>query len=170
MTLAVLLTLIAFALVMLELAFPSFGLLSLMAATAYTFSLILAFREGDTLGWTLVGSGLLLLPLAFYFGLKLLPRTPLGRALFLRGPQREEIQRGTRSSELAERLLGATGQAVTDLRPSGTAEAAGMRIDVVTDGSFIPRGAPIVVVSVDGQRIMVNPAPSPQPDPPREDS
>ena len=68
MTLAVLLTLVAFALVVLELAFPSFGLLSLMAATAYTFSLILAFREGDTLGWTLVGTGLLLLPLAFFLG------------------------------------------------------------------------------------------------------
>ena len=54
-------------------------------------------------------------------------------------------------------LLHQTGVAYTPLRPSGTALLDGKRIDVVTEGPFVERGAPIQVVAVEGVRVVVRP-------------
>ncbi|MCL4440895.1 MAG: hypothetical protein M1609_10005 [Firmicutes bacterium] len=50
---------------------------------------------------------------------------------------------------------GKKGTALTPLRPSGTAEISGERLDVVTEGNFIPSGAPVEVVRVEGTRVVV---------------
>jgi membrane-bound serine protease (ClpP class) len=52
-------------------------------------------------------------------------------------------------------LLDGTGTALTQLRPSGTADINGQRVDVVTEGDLIERGAKIKVVAVEGARIVV---------------
>lgn len=52
-------------------------------------------------------------------------------------------------------LLDKSGMALTTLRPSGTALIEGQRIDVVTDGSMIERGATVKVVAVEGARVVV---------------
>jgi membrane-bound serine protease (ClpP class) len=52
-------------------------------------------------------------------------------------------------------LLNETGVALTQLRPSGTASINGQRVDVVTEGGLIERGAAIRVVAVEGARIVV---------------
>ena len=54
-------------------------------------------------------------------------------------------------------LLYKTGIDHTPLRPSGTAIINGKRIDVVTEGPFVERGAPIKVVAVEGMRVVVRP-------------
>jgi membrane-bound serine protease (ClpP class) len=43
-------------------------------------------------------------------------------------------------------LVGATGVALSDLRPSGVAEIGGRRVDVVTAGGYVAAGEPIEVV------------------------
>lgn len=53
---------------------------------------------------------------------------------------------------------GDTGKAVTTLRPAGKAEIGGETHDVVSLGEFITTGASVRVVSVDGMRIVVEPA------------
>ncbi|RMH71567.1 MAG: hypothetical protein D6675_06370 [Gemmatimonadetes bacterium] len=57
-----------------------------------------------------------------------------------------------------ERLVGQTGYALTALRPSGTAVIEGQRVDVVTEGIFIEKDAPVKVVNVEGTRVVVRPA------------
>ena len=52
-------------------------------------------------------------------------------------------------------LVGCTGRAETELRPSGRALVAGQPVDVVSEGAFIGKGAAIVVVSVNGSRVVV---------------
>jgi len=52
-------------------------------------------------------------------------------------------------------LLNGTGTALTQLRPSGTAEINGQRVDVVTEGGLIERGAKLKVVAVEGSRVVV---------------
>ena len=52
-------------------------------------------------------------------------------------------------------LLNGTGEALTQLRPSGTARINGQRVDVVTEGGLIERGAKLKVVAVEGPRIVV---------------
>jgi membrane-bound serine protease (ClpP class) len=44
---------------------------------------------------------------------------------------------------------------MTDLRPAGTAEINGERMDVVTEGDFVKAGATITVVRSEGFRHVV---------------
>ena len=52
-------------------------------------------------------------------------------------------------------LVGLEGEALTFLRPAGTAFIAEQRIDVVSEGDFIEKGSKIKVVAVQGSRVVV---------------
>lgn len=51
--------------------------------------------------------------------------------------------------------IGRTGVAKTTLRPSGTMEIDGELVDVVSSGEFIPAGTTLIVVNVEGMRVIV---------------
>lgn len=52
-------------------------------------------------------------------------------------------------------LVGQAGVAHTALRPSGVAVIGGQRVDVVTEGTLVERGAAVKVVAVEGARVVV---------------
>ncbi len=93
-----------------------------------------------------LGGGLLLL--------RFLPRLPFGGRLVLDTEMRAEA--GYSSEPTADhRVLGRTGTTLSPLRPAGVADVDGARLDVVSDGSFIDAGAPVEIIRVDGNRIVV---------------
>jgi membrane-bound serine protease (ClpP class) len=61
------------------------------------------------------------------------------------------------AAERRPELVGQHGVALTDLHPSGTAQVAGERFDVVSESGFIPRGAPVRVIRAEGYRVVVLP-------------
>ncbi len=67
---------------------------------------------------------------------------------------------GYTAAETHAELEGRTGTTLTPLRPSGTAEIDGERVDVITAGEFVDAGQPIRVVRVRGSRVEVRPAAS----------
>jgi membrane-bound serine protease (ClpP class) len=54
-------------------------------------------------------------------------------------------------------LLGAGGTAISFLRPAGVASFGDTRVDVLTEGEFVPAGTPVRVTRVEGARIFVRP-------------
>jgi membrane-bound ClpP family serine protease len=52
-------------------------------------------------------------------------------------------------------LVGKSGIARSDLRPTGIAEIAGQRYDVVSQGDFIDAGSSIKVIATENYRIIV---------------
>ena len=52
-------------------------------------------------------------------------------------------------------LLGKEGKTLTDLKPSGSAMIDGERVDVVSDGEFIPKESNVVVSKHEGLRVLV---------------
>ena len=52
-------------------------------------------------------------------------------------------------------FIGKEGVVTTTLRPVGMAEIEGVRLNVVSDAEFIPKGTPVRVTSVDGLRVIV---------------
>ena len=58
------------------------------------------------------------------------------------------------SIEPAE-LIGKRGVAVTYLRPAGTVLLDDQRVDVVSEATFIPQGAHVVVTAIEGKRVIV---------------
>ena len=61
---------------------------------------------------------------------------------------------GTASEDLTQ-LLGAIGEAKSDLRPAGIAMVDDIRVDVVSEGGFIQKGTKVKVMAVDGPRVIV---------------
>ena len=104
--------------------------------------------------FTTAATLILLVILAFSLG-RYLPRSGRFGKLIL-SPELSSSE-GYTSADTEENLLGMVGQAITILRPSGAAEIDGRRIDVVSQGDFIPAGTPIRVVQVQGNRVEVRP-------------
>ena len=87
-----------------------------------------------------------------------LPRTSLYRRFVLSadippGPSLSSPPREFASA--SEVLPGATGRALTMLRPSGKARFEDHVVDVVTEGDFIAADTRVEVVSTDGMRVVV---------------
>lgn len=91
-------------------------------------------------------------------GLLVLAKTRFGRGLFLETAQSMENENYT--NLVSDRsLVGRAGTVLTALRPSGTIEVDGERVDAVSDGTFIEEGAHVQVTEVYGNRVVVEPAP-----------
>ena len=104
-----------------------------------------------TLGAGLLGGCILVLLL-----MRFLPDTPIFRALIAK----QELAGGASLDDEAAvagsgKRVGWTGEALTDLRPSGKAVLSGEEFDVVADGAFISKGAKVRVLEQDGMRIVV---------------
>ncbi len=62
------------------------------------------------------------------------------------------------SSDALDDLVGQSGVALTPLRPAGTADIGGERIDVVTRGEFVAPGASVEIIQVRGSRVVARPS------------
>ncbi|OFY75835.1 MAG: hypothetical protein A2275_08305 [Bacteroidetes bacterium RIFOXYA12_FULL_35_11] len=88
-----------------------------------------------------------------YFLWKLLPKSETFNRLILH--DNLPSKSGYAANSQYEQLVGVAGTALTDLRPSGTAIFNGLRADVITDGDYIPRHSEIVVIRVEGSKVVV---------------
>lgn len=86
-------------------------------------------------------------------GMYLLPRSPFGKLLMLADSQKAE--EGWVNETGNTELMGKTGKVVTPLRPVGTVELGTERLQAVSEGAFIDRGAVVRVIEVHGNRIVV---------------
>ena len=62
-------------------------------------------------------------------------------------------------TEDLEYFVGREGIAGTVLRPSGTAIFDGLKLDVVSESEFIPKGSRVKIIQVSGRRIVVKAIP-----------
>jgi len=144
----------------LELLIPSAGVIGLVAV-AVAFAGVACLWVHDPL-WGLSGLGAVVVlgPLATWYGLKILPYTPIGRSLILGGPLEDEADQEpdehTRAlADARSSLVGRAGVALTDLRPIGVVRIDGERIDASAEMGYIPAGQRVTVVSADGIQVKV---------------
>jgi membrane-bound serine protease (ClpP class) len=91
---------------------------------------------------------------AVLFGwLRHLPNSQRWSGLFLRDSTK--AGEGFISALPRGDLVGRSGVAQTDLRPSGTATVDGERLDVVTEGEWVKAGAAVTVIRSEGYRHIV---------------
>lgn len=153
------------------------GLVSLLGG-AYLAMLGREFATGEQVQTAVivVSASFLLIVAGLAAGLAYLSRGggPRGLVLVDRLGERSESTRGWLSwlgekvgddsaAEPAtpheDSLQGATGVALTDLRPSGMADIDGRRIDVVTEGGYVASGEQVEVIADHGYRRVVRAAP-----------
>ncbi len=88
-----------------------------------------------------------------YFLAKTLPKTNIWNKLIL--DKGIKATSGYTSNKGFKHLIGLTGVALTDLRPSGTAMFEEKRYDVVTQGDYIVKDSKIEVMETEGSKIVV---------------
>ncbi|NLL18338.1 MAG: nodulation protein NfeD [Clostridia bacterium] len=135
------------------LVLPGFGVAGVIGIASLVISVVLAAPSLDqavvSLVIALIGTIVLLL-----LSIKFLPTRRVWQKLVLGVKQKTDSGYVAPETNLT-RLLDAEGVSITILRPAGTAEINGERVDVVAEGSFIPNNTPIKVVKVEGTRVVV---------------
>jgi len=143
---------------------PGFGVAGIVGLTAIASAIVLALVGAAPSGadvaqaLMVLGASLLITIAVSYAWLRHLPHSGRFGDLFLRTgmPQAD----GYISAPQRGDLMGQAGVAVTDLRPAGTAQFGGERLDVVTQGEYLPQGTPVEVVQSEGYRHVVRAVPA----------
>ena len=148
-------------------AFPGFGLLGIGGLIAMLASSVMMLMAGDWSDVTFhnpftldavarvaVSLALTVVVLAVMVRFVTFDvRSPLGRRLILGDGL--EAEAGFESHQRSADLVGATGAALTPLRPAGKARIGGQRRNVETEGDFIERGERVRVLRQESGRIVV---------------
>lgn len=138
--------------------FGIFGVTGILAVLASIyFSLVGNLATGADLGQaaTMLTAVILLVLVGGWALLRTLSRNGRlaeSKFLMLSSASRES---GYVSAVARTDLVGAEGVAVTDLRPAGIGQFGDERLDVVSDGAWIPAGTPIRLVRSEGYRHVV---------------
>jgi membrane-bound serine protease (ClpP class) len=98
-------------------------------------------------------AGLVAALILIFLVIRYLPKSNFFKKFVL--SEEEKADAGYTSRNNLSDLIGAEGTAVTTLRPAGTAEFNGKRVDVVTESEYIENGKPIIVTEVEGMRVVV---------------
>ncbi len=138
-------------LVMAEVFIPG-GIAGSMGALLAAVGVIMGFTLDPLFGLILLVASFVGGIIAFWLWLKVFPKTPVGKRIILQSDAR--TWHGFSNENSA--LLGKSGMAHTPLHPSGIAVIEGKRVDVVTRGEMLDKDAPIKVVEVQGNRVVVS--------------
>jgi len=131
---------------------PGFGVSGVLGLLSVFFSIFLAFADPEVALYSIIGS-LVASVVLFLLVFRQLKRAGKLRPLILStAAVREE---GYITSEPRRDLLGKVGITTSVLRPAGTMEIDGERLDVVSGGEFIEKGVPVEVFEVFANRIVV---------------
>ena len=143
---------IGFILLLIELLIiPGFGLTALMGLLSLIVGSYIAYTKLNFLIGLITSLGSLII---IVLSLKLFPKTGIWRKLRLEKAETKKDDFQVSIKDLGA-LIGKEGISITPLRPSGTATIDGKRIDVVTEGIFLPKDTKIKVISVEGNRVVV---------------
>lgn len=141
-------------LVIIEMFYPGFGVPGITGVILLFIGIILTAKTPFQ-ALILIIIILAILIIALYLVLKSAARGRLSESLIL--THNENKKSGYIGTEVFDPYLGREGISVTVLRPSGTANFDGVRLDVVTEGSFVPPGTRVKVIKVEGRKIVVKP-------------
>ena len=149
---AILLLGLGLALIVAEVLFPSFGILSVLATAAIIGAVAVAFTVSTDTGVNFLIATAVLVPVVIVFGLRFFPRSPMGKHMVVSGLSFES-QAATDERDLV--LVGVEGALEADCHPTGVARLDSRRVDVVSRGEPIEAGTTVRVIEVKGNRVVV---------------
>ena len=157
--LVVALALVGLLLILFELhVLPGHGIAGTLGALILVASVLLAFGLPFFVGALQALALAIVLTIAVFWLLqRVLPENAFMKRLMFAGTQGPDYV----ASLDHRHLLGASGTALSFLRPAGVATFGNARVDVLTEGEFVPAGTPVRVTRVEGARIFVRPEAAP---------
>ncbi len=138
---------------------PGFGVAGILGIGLIGSAMVMAMlgtapTGGDVMSaLAVLGTSVVITAAVFIAWIRHLPNSTRWRGLLLH----DSVPRGDGylSAPMRDELIGKQALALTDLRPSGTAEIDGERIDVVSEGGYIKSGVEVIILRADGYRHVV---------------
>lgn len=146
---ALILLIVGVVLIAAELFVPGFGLMGLGGLASIIAGIII---YSDSVTQAVV---LIIIALAVILGLFILSAMIFGKKSKFVLNDEEKPEEGYVAARIDKELVGKTGFAETDLRPSGAARIGGNRISVIADGEYISKGEKIRVLDTTGSSVKV---------------
>jgi membrane-bound serine protease (ClpP class) len=144
----------AWVLIVAEVFLPSGGLLALCVAACVTGGLIIFFQHSAAAGWAGVVIAVVMIPSVLVGAFKILPKTKFGKNVTLEPPKRE-LGDGISDTAQLKELMGATGTVVTPMRPVGTCDFSGHRVECVAEGGYVEKGKKVRVIRMESTQLTV---------------
>ena len=142
-------------LIVLELFIPSQGVLTIAAAASLIFGIVECFLVSQWLGLIVTIVTAVTLPVFIIAMVRIWPDTWIGKRVAIRKAQKAIPGGSIPDTSRLDRLLGQTGQTMTDLRPVGAVMFGDERVDCVAETGQIDKGSEITVIHVEGVRVVV---------------
>jgi membrane-bound serine protease (ClpP class) len=152
--LACVLFLLCAILVMGEVIIPSGGLLGVLAITSVVCGVVVCFRQSTTAGWIGIVVALIMIPGVLVMAYKILPKTKFGKSVTLSPPLRQEGDAVPDMPQLKE-MIGAVGIVITPLRPVGTCNFSGQRLECVAESGYIDKDKKVKVIKIESTQLTV---------------
>jgi len=132
---------------------PGFGLVGIGGIAAILASIFLTFGNIIQATYSIL-IALSISVIGIFLLIKYIPSTRTWRKFVLSTEQKKELGYTVGTKDL-KRLIGKEGFAITPLRPSGIAEVSDRKLDVITQGEYIIPNSKIKIISVEGNKIVV---------------
>lgn len=135
-----------------EMMIPGFGLPGIAGILLIAAGVVFSF-ENVAVGLQAMSAAIVVTAVVVFFLVKAGVKSPVFDRIRLALNFTDKS--GYVSTSDKKDLVGATGPALTNLRPSGVAEFFDTPVDVVSEGEFITKGEAVTVIRVEGARIIV---------------
>lgn len=146
---------VGIALLVIEAFVPGFGLPGISGVVLEVAAVTLTWlNHGPLAALGMTIAVLALIAIAISASLRSATKGKLSRSKLVL-QQREINEEGYRAQEDMKVFLGREGVVTTVLRPTGMATFDGVKLNVVSDGVFVPAETKVRIVQVEGSRIVV---------------
>jgi membrane-bound serine protease (ClpP class) len=153
----ILLLILATTLAVLEVFFPSAGVLAFLSAAALISAIVMAFYQGFWFGVVAVPTALGTLIAGVVLGLKYWPKTAMGKRILLTAPDSNAVLPDEPERDFLRSLVGRTGRAKSKLLLSGVVTIDGRTLSAESEGMPVEEGQPVRVIQVRGTCLVVRP-------------
>ena len=166
---AVLVLVLGMGLAIMEVFFPSAGILGFLAAAAVVASIVLGFQCGTGTGFAILVTAVFGVPTVLILAFRYWPHTAMGRKVLLLAPSPDDVLPDDPAQRNLKDLVGKEGRAKCKMLPGGVVVIDGHTIEAVSEGVPIEAGQPVRVIAVRANRAVVRPVEAETPSATAED-
>ena len=154
---AVLLLVVSMGLAVLEIFFPSAGILGFFAIVSMLGSIYMGFRQGAGTGVAILAVAVMGMPDGRRVGVSHLAAHVAGQTSFASAPTAEEVLPDDADRRHLKSLVGHVGRAKCPMLPGGVIFIDGRTVEAVSEGMAIDVGQAVRVIKVQANRVVVRP-------------
>jgi membrane-bound ClpP family serine protease len=166
---AVLLLVLGIGLAIMEVFFPSAGILGFLAAASVLAAIVLGFQCGTGTGSAILAVAVFGIPAALILAFRYWPHTAMGRKVLLLAPSSDDVLPDDEALRSLKDLVGREGRAKCKMLPGGIVAIDGHTIEAVSEGVPIEAGQAVRVIAVRANRAVVRPVEAETPSATAED-